>query len=162
MERSEATITFGAITLAAGFAGTFAGGWLGDLLMRRTRNAYLWVSGIATLVAAPVTWLSLSHPDRAVFIPAIVVAEVLIFMCTGPVNSAILNVVSPSERATAVGLSVFAMHLFGDIPSPPLIGYISDRSSLETGFLVVPAAIAVAGAVWVYAAVAGTKVKSDA
>jgi sugar phosphate permease len=160
MERSQATITFGGITLVAGFIGTFAGGWLGDRFLPRSRNAYLWVSGVATLLAAPVTWLSLSHPDRAVFVPAIVIAEVLIFMCTGPINSAIISAVSPTERATAVGLSVFAMHFFGDIPSPPLIGYISDASSLETGFLIVPVAIAAAGVLWLCTAWVGREPKS--
>lgn len=157
MPRSEATVTFGAITLLTGFLGTFAGGWLGDLLLRRTRSAYLWVSGVATLVAAPITYVSLTVADRSVYLPAIVIAEVLIFMCTGPINSAIINVVSPSERATAVGLSVFAMHLFGDIPSPPLIGALSDASTLERAFLIVPIAIVAAGVIWTYAAWRGDR-----
>jgi MFS transporter, Spinster family, sphingosine-1-phosphate transporter len=152
MTRSEATVTFGAITLVTGFLGTFAGGFLGDLLLRRTKNAYLWLSGVATLIGAPITYISLTAPDREVFLPAIVIAEFLIFMSTGPVNSAIVNVVSPSERATAVGLSVFAMHFFGDIPSPPLIGILSDASSLERAFVIVPAAIVVSGLLWCYAA----------
>ena len=79
-------------------------------------------------------------------------AEILIFMCTGPVNSAIINAVAPGERATALGLSVFIMHFFGDIPSPPLIGKISDATSLERAVLIVPVAIVVAGAIWMYAA----------
>ncbi|HEX6179332.1 MAG TPA: MFS transporter, partial [Thermoanaerobaculia bacterium] len=103
-------------------------------------------------IAAPVTYISLTAPEKSVYLPAIIVAEVLIFMCTGPVNSAIVNAVSPGERATAVGLSVFVMHFFGDIPSPPLIGVLSDASSLERAFVVVPIAIVVAGLLWSYAA----------
>jgi MFS transporter, Spinster family, sphingosine-1-phosphate transporter len=152
MPRSEATIRFGAITLITGFVGTFAGGWLGDFFLKRTRNSYLWVSGIATIIAAPLTYVCLSHPDPRVYFPALVAAQVLIFMSTGPVNSAIINIVAPSERATAIGLSVFFMHFFGDIPSPPLIGALSDASSLQTAFLIVPVAIAVAGAMWSYTA----------
>ena len=152
MTRSEATVTFGAITLVTGFLGTFVGGFLGDLWLKRTKHAYLWLAGIATIIAAPVTYLSLTSPDRAIFIPAIVAGEFFIFMSTGPVNSAIVNAVSPSERATAVGLSVFAMHFFGDIPSPPLIGVLSDAWSLERAFVVVPAAILVSGLLWCYAA----------
>ena len=157
MARSEATVTFGAITLLTGFAGTFAGGYLGDFLLRHTRNAYLWVSGVATLLAAPMTYVSLSVSDRGVFFTAIVIAEVLLFMSTGPVNSAIVNAVSPTERATAVGISVFAMHFFGDIPSPPLIGLLSDATSLERAFLMVPVAIVVAGLIWTYAAWRGDR-----
>jgi MFS family permease len=96
--------------------------------------------------------VALSHPSKPVYLTAIVIAEILIFMCTGPVNSAILNAVSPGERATAVGLSVFLMHLLGDIPSPPLIGWLSDISSLERAFLVIPVAVLAAGLIWIYAA----------
>lgn len=152
MPRSDATVTFGAIVIVTGFVGTFAGGWLGDKLLSRTRQSYLWVSGIATLLAAPLTLVGLMHRDKAIYLTAIVIAEILIFMCTGPINSAIVNAVSPLERATAVGLSVFVMHFLGDIPSPPLIGAISDSSSLERGILVVPVAVLIAGAIWTYAA----------
>jgi MFS family permease len=152
MSRHEATVMFGGITLATGFVGTFAGGWLGDLFLKRTRHSYLWVSGIATILAAPATYVCLTDPRRSVYLPAIMVGEVLIFMCTGPVNSAIVNAVAPVERATAVGLSVFAMHVLGDIPSPPLIGALSDASTLERGFLVVPVAVLISGIIWTLAA----------
>ena len=157
MARSDATVTFGAIVIVTGFVGTFLGGWLGDRLLTRTRQSYLWVSGIATILAAPLTLVGLMHHDKAVYLTAIVLAEVLIFMCTGPINSAIVNAVSPLERATAVGLSVFTMHFLGDIPSPPLIGALSDASSLERGLLIVPAAILLAGLIWTYAAWHGGK-----
>ena len=91
------------------------------------------------------------------YLTAIVIAEVLIFMCTGPINSAIVNAVSPLERATAVGFSVLVMHFLGDIPSPPLIGWISDRSSLAQGVLVVPVAVLAAGLIWSYAAWRGER-----
>ena len=150
--RSEATVTFGIILFVTGFLGTFVGGWLGDLFLQRTRQSYLWVSGIATLLAAPLTFVGLTSPNKPVYLTAIVLAEILIFMCTGPVNSAIVNAVSPTERATAVGLSVLVMHVLGDIPSPPLIGAISDHSSLNRAVLVVPAAVLVSGVIWSYAA----------
>jgi MFS family permease len=157
MPRSEATVTFGVIALVTGFVGTFAGGWLGDLFLPRSKQSYLWVSGIATLIAAPATYIAVSNPHRAVYLPAIAIAEVFIFMCTGPINSAIINVVKPAERATAVGLSVLVMHLVGDIPSPPLIGLVSDHTSLERAFMLVPLAIVLAGFIWMYAAWRGSE-----
>ncbi len=152
MPRSEATVTFGGIALVTGFVGTFAGGWLGDFFLKRSKQSYLWVSGVATLIAAPATYIAVSSPHRSVYLPAIAIAEVFIFMCTGPINSAIINVVKPAERATAVGLSVLVMHLIGDIPSPPLIGLVSDHTSLERAFMLVPLAIVMAGLIWMYAA----------
>ncbi|HJQ38566.1 MAG TPA: MFS transporter [Thermoanaerobaculia bacterium] len=157
MPRAKGSITFGIITVATGFVGTFLGGWLGDFFLKRNKQSYLWVSGIATLAAAPLTYVALTSHAMPLFLTTIVIAEVLIFMCTGPVNSAIVNAVSPLERATAVGLSVFLMHALGDIPSPPLIGWLSDRSSLEQGFLVVPVAILISGLIWIYAAWRGQR-----
>ena len=161
MARSDATVTFGVMVMVTGFVGTFLGGWLGDRLLTKTKQSYLWVSGIATLLAAPTALLGLMHRDKVVYIAALSVAQVLIFMCTGPINSAIVNVVSPLERATAVGLSVLAMHVLGDIPSPALIGAISDATSLERGILIVTVAIAAAGVIWSYAAWTAGKVGSS-
>lgn len=157
LPRAEATVTFGSIVIVTGFLGTFLGGFLGDWLLPRTKQSYLWVSGVATLLAAPVTLVALSHHDKRVYLPALMLAEVLIFMCTGPVNSAIVNAVSPLERATAVGFSVLLMHLLGDIPAPPLIGALSDASSLERAFLVVPVAVLIAGMIWTFAAWGGQR-----
>jgi MFS transporter, Spinster family, sphingosine-1-phosphate transporter len=150
--RAEATVLFGGIVVATGFLGTFAGGWLGDKLVRRWRNAYLGLSGLATLAAAPLAVLVFASPSRPVWLGALVLAELLLFASTGPVNSVIVNVVAPGERASAVALSIFAIHALGDVPSPSLIGRISDATSLATGVLVVPVAIALSGAIWTFAA----------
>jgi MFS family permease len=152
MSRPEATVTFGLIALCTGTVGTFAGGWLGDFFLKRTAQAYLWVSGISMVLAAPIAFVALTNANRAVYLPAIVVAEVLVFISTGPVNSAILNVVAPNERATAVGLSILVQHVLGDVPSPPLIGWLSDRSSLDRAFLIVPVAVLICGVIWCYGA----------
>jgi len=149
---AEATVQFGAIVVATGFIGTFAGGWLGDALLRRSAQAYLWLSGVSALLAAPLAWVVFTDPRPAVYLPAMVVAELLIFASTGPINSVIVNVVQPGQRATAVALSILAIHLLGDVPSPPLIGRISDLSSLDRGVLVVPIAVFLAGAIWTFEA----------
>jgi sugar phosphate permease len=142
----------GAILVVTGFVGTFAGGWLGDKLLARNRQAYLWLSGIATLIATPIAFLLFMAPSPAVFWSATVVAEVLLFASTGPINATTVNIVSPTMRATAMAAQIFFIHLLGDVPSPPLIGAISDASSLGTAVLVVPVAVFVSGAFWIYAA----------
>jgi MFS family permease len=152
MAKAEATVQFGAIVVVTGFVGTFAGGWAGDFFLKRSENAYLWVSGWATLAAAPAALVAFVSPSRPVFLSAIVVTELLLFASTGPINSAIVNVVAPTERATAVALSILGIHLLGDVPSPPLIGALSDATSLGTAFLILPAVIALAGGIWLYAA----------
>ncbi|HEU4643064.1 MAG TPA: MFS transporter [Gemmatimonadaceae bacterium] len=152
LPREQASVQLGAVVVITGFVGTFVGGWLGDFLLARTRQAYLWVSGLATLAAAPLAYLALVSPDRAVYWPALIAAEVLIFMSTGPINSAIVSEVPAAMRASAMALSIFVIHVLGDVPSPWLIGKISDASSLGRAVLLIPAAVLVGALVWTWAA----------
>jgi MFS transporter, Spinster family, sphingosine-1-phosphate transporter len=148
----KATTSFGAIVVVTGFLGTFLGGWLGDYWVKSSRQAYLWMSGVITLVAAPLAFVALTAASSSVYYPAIIVAELLLFMSTGPINSAIANMVSPTERASAFALSMFVIHLLGDVPSPTLIGWLSDLSSLGKAVLIVPVAIVISGIVWLISA----------
>src|SRR5260370_1150538 len=88
----------------------------------------------------------------AVYWTAIVAAELCLFASTGPITSAIVTLVSPHMRATAVALSIFAIHVLGDVPSPSLVGAISDARSLDQAVLIIPVAVLVGGAIWTYAA----------
>ncbi len=148
----KATTSFGAIVVVTGFVGTFVGGWLGDYWLRVSRQAYLWMSGWVTLLAAPFALIALTAGSPSAYYPAIVAAELLLFMSTGPVNSAIINLVSPAERASAVALSMFMIHLLGDVPSPTLIGWLSDRSSLGRAVMIVPLAVVLSGVIWLISA----------
>ncbi len=150
--KAHATVQFGAIVVVTGFVGTYLGGWLGDRLLNVSRQAYLWLSGAVTLLAAPLTVLALAAPQPQVYWPAIVAAELCLFASTGPVNSAIVNEVSPHMRATAVALSIFAIHILGDVPSPSIVGMISDARSLADAVLIIPVAVLVGGLIWTYAA----------
>jgi fucose permease len=67
-------------------------------------------------------------------------------------NAATENNVPPTIRATALAAQILVIHLFGDVPSPPLIGLISDASSLGRAVLIVPVAVLIAGLIWVWAA----------
>jgi MFS transporter, Spinster family, sphingosine-1-phosphate transporter len=148
----QASTGFGAIVVVTGFVGTFVGGWLGDYCLRYSRQAYLWFSAVVTLFAVPFAYVALTAAQAHVYYPAIIAAQLLLFMSTGPINAAIVNIVSPLERASAMALSMFAIHLLGDVPSPVLIGRISDASSLAQAVLVVPVAIAIGGIIWLAAA----------
>jgi len=154
----QASVGFGEIVVVTGVVGTLAGGWLGDLWLRYSREGYLWLSALVTLLAAPFALVALTAASPHLYYPAIVVAELLLFMSAGPINSAIINQVAPSERASAIALSVFVIHLLGDVPSPLAIGALSDASgSLATGVLIVPLAIAVSAALWGIAALASRR-----
>jgi MFS transporter, Spinster family, sphingosine-1-phosphate transporter len=75
-----------------------------------------------------------------------------LFLSTGPINAAIINLVIASERATAIALSVFAIHVLGDALSPLMVGALSDAFSLAAAVQILPVAVLVGGFVWVWAA----------
>ena len=150
--KAHATVQFGAIVVITGFIGTYVGGWIGDRLLKVTRSAYLWLAGAATLLAAPLTLIALAAPQPSAYWPAIVVAELCLFASTGPINSAIVNEVSPHMRATAMALCIFTIHILGDVPSPSVVGLISDARSLGQAVLIIPVAVLIGGVIWTYAA----------
>ncbi|HUN74012.1 MAG TPA: MFS transporter [Steroidobacteraceae bacterium] len=148
---AQATTGFGAIVVVTGFIGTFVGGWLGDYWLKSSREAYLWLSALTALGAVPLSILALAAGTPVMYYSGIIAAELLLFMSTGPINSAIVNLVAPAERASAVALSIFLIHTLGDVISPPLIGALSDRSSLGSAVLIVPVAIVACGGLWLAA-----------
>jgi MFS transporter, Spinster family, sphingosine-1-phosphate transporter len=155
--RAQATVSFGAIVVITGFVGTFIGGWLGDYCAKYSKQAYLLVSAAATLIAAPFVWFALTASSNTTYLICMVIAQLLMFLSTGPINASIVNVVLASQRASAVALEIFAIHLLGDAISPYLIGAISDASSLAQGVKIVPVAVIIAGALWGCAARAQAK-----
>lgn len=148
LELAQADFLVGALTVVAGLVGTFAGGYLGDLLLPRVKQAYLYVSGVSMLVAIPLVWVALTQTTPALYLPAFFAAEFFLFLSTGPINVVIVNSVSAAMRATAVAVSIFVIHLLGDAISPWMIGAVADLVGLARAVLIVPAAIALSGILW--------------
>ena len=144
---TTANTGFGALTVGAGLLGTFLGGWLGDRLLKRTGAAYLLVSGAGMLLAIPFAYVGFTATRPEVYFPAFFVAEVLVFLNTGPANAVFVNVALPEVRATGIAMSIFVYHLLGDVPSPILIGKASEwTGSLQTALLLTLVAMLVSGA----------------
>ncbi len=152
VSEGQASVGFAAVVILTGLIGIALGGWLSDKLLKVTQQSYLWVSGVATLIAAPLALVGLTSATPAVYWTAIVLAQLLLFSSTGPINSAIVNVVPPEIRATAVAVSIFTIHILGDVPSPTIVGALSDARSLGEAVLIIPIALLIGGAVWTYAA----------
>jgi MFS family permease len=147
----------GLIVVMTGFLGTFAGGYVADALRRRFKAADLWVCGVSTLCAVPFAVAAFTTWRPVYFFTALILAQLLLFASTGPVNAAIVAEVAPSERASAVAISILAIHLLGDVPSPALIGLVSDWTSLGRAVLIVPVAVLVSGIVWTWGAWRGER-----
>jgi MFS family permease len=149
MDLKDADFWFGLVLVVAGLLATFGGAELGDRVRGEDRaRTNLRICAISTLFAVPFSILCLLANSPLGFFSGIALAEFALFLSTSPINLVILQGVPEELRASAMALSIFAIHLFGDLISPPLLGAISDRSSLRSAMFILPLAIAVAGWSW--------------
>jgi len=144
MGLAQANLIFGVLTLVSGVGGTMAGGWIGDRLLPRVRSAYFLVSGVGLVLSVPCAAAVILVEDRSWVLVAIFLAEVFIFLNTGPLNAIIANVSRAEVRATAYAANIFVIHALGDAVSPTVVGVMSDRVGLALAFWVAPAALALA------------------
>jgi predicted MFS family arabinose efflux permease len=126
-----AGITFGAVLCLAGFAGTLAGGQLGDRLAKRMRAAHFHLSGWALIASLPFTVLAILSPRPAIFWPSMFVTLFFLFLNTGPLNAAMANVLPADLRSRGFALYTVSIHLLGDAISPLIIGAASDSVGLK-------------------------------
>jgi sugar phosphate permease len=121
----------GPVLAASGLVGTWVGGWLGDGLARRRRGGYFWISGLTMMAAVPLIAPALLTNRLLIIIPCLLVGLTLSFMNIGPSNTILANVSDPKIRAAAVAINLFMMHWLGDIPSPYLMGKVSDLTGSD-------------------------------
>jgi multidrug resistance protein len=145
----SANLMFGKIVLADGILASIAGGWLGDRLLPRMKSAYYFVSAVSMGLGVPFMIVGLFSRGR-LMIPAIAVAAFLLLLNTSPLNTALVNSVGAHIRATAIAVNIFIFHLLGDVPSPTLMGYVADRRSLQTAFILPVIAMAISSAILFY------------
>ncbi len=129
---AHAGFTIGAMTAVTGLLGTAAGGWLAQRWLKRDHRALYWVSALGAGLCIPFALLCFFGPLKTM-LPALALAQFTLFLGSGPVNAAIVNSVSAQVRATALAGQLFLIHLLGDVPSPRIIGFVSDRSNLSWG-----------------------------
>jgi len=122
----------GPIIVVAGLGGTALGGWIAQVWSRRTAKALYLVPAISALLTVPPAMMCFFGPVKFI-VPSLAVAVFLVFLGTGPVNAATLNAVPANLRAMAMAGQLFALHVFGDMSSPTLIGVVSDHSNLRLG-----------------------------
>jgi MFS transporter, Spinster family, sphingosine-1-phosphate transporter len=145
----DANFLFGISTAVNGLVASLAGGWISDYLLRRTKGAHYLVSALSLGLAVPAMWMALFSNGR-VMVTGIFLAEFLLLLNTGPLNAAVINSVGPHVRAMALAVNIFIFHLLGDVPSAYLIGYMSDKYSLQLAFLGPVLAILISSAILFY------------
>ena len=153
MAKVEATNYFGIVLVVSGLLGTFIGGYAATAWHKRNPAAYAWVLGLSVLAAVPASVAAFLAETQTASMTFLAAAMFLLFLGAGPVNTLILESVPPNLRASAMALSIFLIHLFGDVPSPLLVGWLSDVwHSLRQAMLILPGALGVCAVLWLWLA----------
>lgn len=150
MANEAATDFFGRSLVIAGLCATLTGGFLATAWQKRTGRGYAGMLALSSLLTAPAAYIAFSTTDTLTSKIALAVSMFCIFLSTGPVNTLILETVPVAMRATAMAGSIFAIHMFGDLWSPRLVGLLSDRwDNLQRATVtVLPVALVVSAVFW--------------
>jgi MFS family permease len=141
---------FGLVLVGTGLGGTLLGGFAATLWHRRNPAGYAWLLSTSILLAAPVAFLAFRSANTGWAMALLALAMFLLFLSTGPVNTLILESVPLNLRASAMALSIFLIHLFGDMWSPEIVGRLTEAwgNDLSKGVMILPAMLLVGGVFW--------------
>jgi len=151
-------LLFGGLTVVAGIIGTLVGGWLGDYYQKKRPDGYLLVSGWGFIFGIPALVIALTAANLTTALAGIFMAELCLFLNTGPLNTVIVNVTRHDTRAMAFAANIFVIHALGDAISPTLIGFLSDHWGLGNALLSTVAAIGLAA---VFCFICGKEIAAD-
>ena len=139
---------FGTVLVVSGLVGTMAGGFAATAWQRRNRAGYALTLGCSVLAAVPAAFLAFLFQAPLPSMICLAAAMFLLFLSTGPVNTLIIETVPVNLRASGMAVSIFMIHLFGDLWSPKIVGHLSDATSLRQAVLILPCALVIGGALW--------------
>src|ERR1039457_2940532 len=141
---------FGAVLAVAGLGGTMIGGFAATAWQKRNRAGYAWTLGLSVLASVPLAYGAFVATSTVWSMSFLAAAMFFLFLSTGPVNTLILETAPVNLRASAMAVSIFTIHLFGDMWSPVIVGRLADSfgGNLQKAVLILPVALILASALW--------------
>ncbi|GIL51235.1 hypothetical protein Vafri_7090, partial [Volvox africanus] len=123
----SADLVFGGVTVLTGVLGSVAGGLALDRMGSTVRNATLLCAasnflGFVFLLLAFITSRSFEA-----FMGLFAAGQLVIFLLQAPVAATGMWCVPAELRPLGASLMTVAIHLLGDVPSPPLVGLLQTR-----------------------------------
>ena len=165
LDAQSANFWFGLITVFAGIIGTLVGGRWADRSQRGLPsirpdmphdarenrlgiNALLRVCAIGMVFACPLAIGVFVMPTPVLFFVLAFFCELGLFLSTSPVNAIGLRAVPVELRASAMAAMIFAIHLFGDLWSPPALGALQDVLVPTVAMMALPITFALSAYWW--------------
>jgi MFS transporter, Spinster family, sphingosine-1-phosphate transporter len=150
MSLGDSGTIFGAMLAVAGLVATLVGGFVANALRRRTPAGYVWVMAMSLVIATPVCFFALMVGDVTLSLIGLGASMFFLFLPAGPIASEIFEIVPIHLRASAMAMSTFVIHLFGDFGSPTVVGHLSTfyGDDLQKGVLILPAVLTIGAILW--------------
>jgi|ERR1043166_1574006 MFS family permease len=140
---------FGAVLVVAGLVGTMVGGFTATAWQKTNPAGYALLLAVSLTAAVPICFIALSASNPITCQIFLAAAMFLLFLSTGPVNTLILETVPNNLRASAMAVSIFLIHLCGDMWSPEILGRLADwLHDLQKASLLLPAVLLVGALFW--------------
>ena len=114
------------------------GGFLSDAWYRKQPAARLVFPALTSAIAAVVLLLGLLHPGGKAQLAVLIGYGIFATCYIAPAISVTQDLVHPGLRAFSYGLCVIIQHVCGDIWSPGLVGWLSDRTGLPDAMRLIP------------------------
>jgi len=131
---SESSMIFGVLISIAGVIGTPLGGFVLDKMINdsktNTMHSHIakigeliyWSSFIGTILLCLLYFIT-SH---GLYLSIVTIGCTCLFTTTAAISLGTMLSVPIDSRSFSVGLSTVVIHLFGDVPSPIITGYLKD------------------------------------
>ncbi|NBO39334.1 MFS transporter [bacterium] len=149
LDGQQASGFFGPTLVLGGVLGTLVGGKIATKWQKASPAGYARLLSISVLLAVPFAFFAFITADPMMAMASMAIALVFLFLSTGPINTVLVECVPANARASAMAISIFAIHAFGDLWSPELVGRVADAfNSLQSGMLILPGAFVFAAVFW--------------
>jgi MFS family permease len=132
------------IVMLFAIVGAPLGGYLADKWMKTRINARLIVPAISSLISAGLLFLSFSIFEGEFQYMILLSFGISITVFVAAAGAVTQDVVHAGLRAISYAIAVMIQNLLGASLGPVVMGYISDKTDIETAFLVLPLALVVA------------------
>ncbi len=160
MDLGKANFLFGLILAATGLVSTMLGGLVATAWHRRNPAGYALLSTLSVVLAIPVAYAAFLVGTAESAITCLAGAMFFLFLSTGPINTLTVESVPIALRASAMAVSIFCIHLLGDLMSPTIVGYLADlgarpgqpNAGLQRALLLLPTVLIVCAALWAWLA----------
>jgi len=123
---SEVGLKMGMVAVFAGLIGTFLGGWVADLMRRRSPRGRIWVLFASTVPPVPLAWWTFTAATLDGFVLRFLILSLVVCAWLPCLTATLTDLVLPRMRGTATAIMYLGITIVGLGIGPYFVGLVSD------------------------------------